>query len=153
LKPFLKINNVEFLLKNLKVKLKKNEDSMKIPKPELVLKQLRKNCELNTITGYKNVLLLMKYFIIYIYEINDDSCYSTNTNHNVGNNQAKFASIFATQIIGGIKSDDSYKVFSDWEYRDDAKIIIESDVYILIILYMINISIDRKQHMEIFYFE
>ena len=144
LKSFLKINNIDLLLKNLKAKLLKNEElKQKIPKPDMIFRLLRKNCELNNLIGYKKVLLIMKYFFMYTNEFDED--YDLNTVSETVNVKNYF--YFAYQIFSGDKVNSDFENLSGWDYSDDAKIIIESDVYILLMIYFIDVLIDKKGNM------
>ena len=134
------------MIKNFKSNYEKNKNIIKIPKPEIILKLLRKNCELNSVTGFKNILLLLKYFVIY-YDLDSNYFYSVAGQVNIQN----YAYVFICQIIRGIKDEDNGKILPGWEYEDDARIIIESDSYLLILLYLIYISIKKKEHLEIFF--
>jgi hypothetical protein len=93
-------------------------------------------------------MLLIKYFVIY-YHLDKGYFYSEKGQEHPQN----YVYVFICLIIRGIKDDDNGKILPGWEYGDDAKVIIESDGYLLILLYLIYVSIKKKEHLEIFSLE
>ena len=147
LKPFLIISNIDSLLKNIQFKLIKNHEfKQNIPKPDLVLKHLKKYCLLNSIIGYKNIIVILKYFVVYTMEFDD--AYEINSNSSKTKNVRPY-SFFIYQIFTGDKSIIDNKNIEGWDFNDDSKYIIESNAYILMIIYFIDSLINKKFKMMI----